>query len=143
MTALIQDIWHSFRALPLWARFWVFGVLVPVNCAAILFVDQPFGTAVAVMAIGGIAPNAVLMIVQRGFSKAMAISHLIFWLPMFLLLFGMISGNLQWSPGYITFLWVLLIVDAISVVFDVQDFGKWFQGDRSVAGSDGYGTPGY
>ena len=55
----------------------------------------------------------------------------------------MISGDLKWSPVYMGYLWVLLIVDAISIVFDVQDFGKWFQGDRGVAGSENFGPQGY
>jgi hypothetical protein len=143
MGALIGDIWRSLRSLPLWVQIWMFVILVPANLLSILFLDQPFGTAVAVMAIGGIAPNAVLMVVQRGFSKAMAISHLIFWIPLILLLLGMITGELPWSQGYVIYFWCLLIINAISLVFDVLDFGKWFQGDRGIAGSANYGSSGY
>lgn len=112
----------------------MFVILVPVNLAALLFVDEPFGRAVAVMAIGGIAPNLVLMVVQRGFSKGMAVSHLLFWLPLILLLLGMVTGNLILSSGFQIYIWVLLIVNVISYFFDAQDAYHYWQGNRAVAG---------
>ena len=35
---LWRDIWGSYRRLPVWVQVWVFGVLVPVNAAAMFFV---------------------------------------------------------------------------------------------------------
>ena len=74
---IFKDILISYTAMPVWVQIWVGIILVPVHLAAILFVFQPEGLLLAFLAIGGMAPNLVLMFVERGFSRAMAISHLV------------------------------------------------------------------
>ena len=58
---MILDIWQSFRRLPLWVQGWVALILVPVNLAALLFLSAPQGTLVALLAVGGMAPNLLIM----------------------------------------------------------------------------------
>ena len=134
MADLIRDIWSSLRALPLWVQIWVFVILVPVNCAAILFLGAPYGVAVAMLAIGGMFPNAILIVVERGFSKAMSLSHLLLWGPLIALLVWILVADAALSEGFRRFIWLLLFVDAISLVFDVPESLKWQRGDRKVAG---------
>lgn len=129
---LINDIWHSYRALPGWVQFWVFGVLVPVNFASIFFVDQPSGLWIAFLAIVAILINVPVMIVERGFSKTMALSHIPLWT--WLVVWLLISRP-EGTPAYESYLLVLLIVDAISLAFDYPDTLRWLKGDRAVAGS--------
>ncbi len=129
---LIQDIWRSFRALPLWVQVWVGLILVPVNMASILFVYQPAGLLIAALAIGGMTPNLFIMIKERGLSKAMALPHLLIWTPLVIILLTNL-GSPWVQGGYQTYIWLLLAVDLVSLAFDYPDAWKWWKGDRAVA----------
>ena len=131
---MFGDIYTSYRAMPMWVQVWVGIILVPVNCLSLVFWGAPSGAAVAILAVGGMAPNAILMFGERGFSKAMALSHLVFWLPLLVLGMTLLSTDPEVVGTYQVFLIVLLVVDAISLGFDFPDALKWIQGDRSVAG---------
>ena len=69
---MIVEIWQSFRRLPLWVQIWVAGILVPVNLGSLLFLSEYEGVIVATLAVGGMAPNLVIMARDHGFSRAMA-----------------------------------------------------------------------
>lgn len=128
----IQDIWRSYRSMPLWVQVWVFGILVPVNIAAIFFIGHPGGIMVALLAIGGMTPNAFFLWIERGFSKVMALSHVVLWVPLvFLIVDLMRAGAVQ--GGFMTYLWILLAVDLFSLLFDFVDSLKWLRGDRDIA----------
>ena len=103
--------------------------MVPVNMATIVLITEPSSYLIPVLAIGGMLPNAFLMFVERGFSKAMALSHVVLWIPLLLLLAYEIATDSIFSD----YLMILLIVDFISICFDVKDSRDWFKGDRAVA----------
>lgn len=123
---LLRDIWSSYRSLPGWVQIWVGLILVPANLASAAFIGAPNGPLIAGLAVGGMAPNAVFMVVERGFSRIMAISHLILWTPLLFLLVP------QLGTPYAT---TLFAINAISLVFDVRDARAWVKGDRAVAGA--------
>ena len=127
---MIGDIWRDFSALPLWVQGWVMVVLLPVNFAPLAFLDQPGAWRVAALALGGIAPNIVIMFVKRGFPSSMAIPHLIFWLPLIAVL-GWLINQGQGTDAWLTALWLLLVVDVISLGFDARDFRHWLRRNRS------------
>lgn len=128
---MVRDIWQSFRALPLWVRVWVAGILVPVNIVALAFLPQ--APLVAGLAVGGMALNVPIMAVERGFSRAMAFPHLLCWIPLVAVIAGLlVSGDLP--PALATYLWALLAVDLLSLAFDLRDALGWLRGDRAVAG---------
>ena len=130
---MVWDIWSSFRRMPLWVQIWVVVVLVPVNLAASCFISMPYGRVVALLAIGGMLPNLVIMGRERGLSKAMAIPHLVIWTPL-VVLTGWLLASLVGAPSsYMRFLAVLLLVDLISLGFDYPDAVKWLRGDRKIA----------
>ena len=135
MASLITDIWKSLRSLPLWVQIWVMLVLFPVNMATLLFLDQPGGVLTAALAIGALMPNAVLMFAERGFSKAMAWSHLLLWTPLVVLLALSLRGEPMVSGSYQTFVVALLAINLTSLMFDFPDAIKWWRGDRAVAGA--------
>lgn len=126
---LVSDLWQNYRALPLWVQIWVFGVLVPVNAASIFFIGQPGGLWIAFLAITAMLINVPVMIVERGFSKTMALSHLPLWTP---LVIWLIVARPEGSAAYQSYLWVLLVVDAISLGFDYPDAWRWWKGERGV-----------
>ncbi|MBL4807267.1 MAG: hypothetical protein JKY31_08260 [Rhodobacteraceae bacterium] len=127
---MIRDIYASFRALPVWVQVWVALILVPVNAAALLFITEPSGVWIAILAVGAMLPNLGVMAYDRGFSKLMALPHLLPWSVL-------VSWLLFFRPeafgAYAIYLWVLLAIDAVSLGFDFPDAGKWIKGDRAVA----------
>ena len=129
MKSILHDILNSFRSLPLWVQIWVGLILVPVNTATIVLITEPGSYLIPILAIGGMLPNAVLMFVERGFSKAMALSHVILWIPLLVLLVIDIKAN----SIFANYLMVLFAVDFISICFDLKDSREWFKGDRKIA----------
>jgi len=125
---IVNEIWESFMALPLWVKLWMLILLMPINFATLLFWNAPIGKSVASFAILGMAFNLVPIILDRGFGKAMSIPHLIFWVPLTgIIIFKALpvaTGNYQ------VFLIVLLVTNLISLIFDVIDTVKWIKGDR-------------
>ncbi|NCQ22948.1 MAG: hypothetical protein COW54_06835 [Rhodobacteraceae bacterium CG17_big_fil_post_rev_8_21_14_2_50_63_15] len=128
---MIREIWNSFRRLPLWVQVWVVVILVPVNAAALLWWTAPMGAWVAMMAVGAMLLNAVIMLIERGFSKFMALPHVLIWIPLLGLVLWLLTQEI--APGYRRYLIVLLIVDAFSLALDCADLRKWWTGERSVA----------
>ena len=133
MKQLITDVWTSLRALPLWVQLWVFAILVPVNMVSIFFWGEVGGWIVIFLAIGGMFPNAVLIILERGFSKAMALSHVLMWSPLLMIIALFLMNDPIVDGGYRSYLWVLFGVNLFSLGFDIIDSIKWFRGDRAVA----------
>jgi len=130
---MILDIWNSFRRLPLWVQIWVAVILVPVNLATLAFVTAPYGLPVAVLAIGGMMPNLGVMVIERGFSKTMSLPHLVLWTPLVALIIWILMTSRAGDPTYLAFLWILLVIDVISLAFDFPDAWRWYKGDRAIA----------
>ena len=134
---MILDIWSSFRRLPLWVQLWMALILVPINLAALAFWNAPYGVWVAVLAVGGMLPNLVIMAAERGMSSLMAWPHVFIWTPLCLLVAWMLyqyfAGALALSTSYAAFLVALLVIDVISLAFDFPDALKWLRGDRAIA----------
>ena len=129
---MILSIWSSFRRLPVWVQAWMALILVPVNLASVFFLGHDGALLVSVLAIGGMAPNTAILVVERGFSKLMALPHIVIWVPLlFVVAFLKMRGGL--SEGYQIYLWILLMIDMISLGFDLPDFRKWLRGDRKIA----------
>lgn len=127
---LAADIWASYRRMPLWVQFWVGLILVPVNILPIVEVLHPGGVLIATLSIGGMLPNLFWMIYERGFSRVMTLSHLVLWIPLCVIL---IDRALEGQPPMSLILWLVLLVDLISLCFDIPDFVKWLRGARAVA----------
>lgn len=134
---MLVDIWKSFRRIPLWVQIWVAGILMPVNFLAVYFVNEPYGLWVAILAVGGMLPNAFILAAERGLSKLMALPHIFVWTPLCMLaawlLYGHFSGETVLSDSYSCFLIALLVIDVISLAFDFPDGLKWVRGDRAIA----------
>ena len=129
--SLISDIWASFQALPTWVKIWMMLILVPINFASLFFLSEPTGGWVALLAIGAMIPNLPIMWQIRGFSKAMAPPHVVPWT---ILVGWLLFARPQASGVYATYLWVLLIVNSVSLLFDYTDSWQWLKGNRAVVG---------
>ncbi|MBQ0751613.1 MAG: hypothetical protein KBT70_15580 [Roseovarius sp.] len=128
---MILQIWQSYRRLPLWVQLWVALILVPVNAASLLYITQPAAAWLALMAVGAMLCNGVLMLVERGFSKVMALPHVLIWTPMLGLILWLLAQDI--ADGFRTYLLILLAVDVVSLILDAIDTRKWLSGDRKIA----------
>ena len=127
---MLAEIWKSFRALPAWVQIWVAFLLVPINMAAMFFLNEPSGVWIAVLAIGAMMLNLPIMLHDRGFSKMMALPHLVPWT---ILVLWIALARPVGSAAYDIYLWVLLVTNVISLAFDYPDAAKWLHGDRTPA----------
>lgn len=126
---LLAEITASFRALPTWVIAWVFLILAPVNAASLAFLGQPSGAYVALFAIGGGVISLAIAIKSRGLTRLVSAGHIIAWTP---LLLWLVLAPPPAEGAYDTYLTILIVVNAISLAFDVNDARLWLRGDRSV-----------
>ena len=127
------EIWKSFRRMPVWVQVWVACILAPINIATLYYVSQPYGILVAILAIGGMAPNIFIMNRERGLSKAMAIPHVIVWPILLCVIAGILATQVGLSPAHLLFLQLLFAIDFVSLCFDVPETRAWLKGDRAIA----------
>jgi hypothetical protein len=99
--------------------------------ASLLFVNLPAGIWIALLANVAMMLNLPVMLYDRGFSKLMAFPHL---LPWTVLVVWLMFARPQADGLYDIYLWILLVVDIISLIFDYPDAYKWWRGERSPAG---------
>lgn len=134
MSSRLTDCHHSFLALPGWVQVWVGAVLVPVNALPFFFLETPTARAAAAAAVFAVLTNLPIMLIERGMSRLMAIPHLIAWLP----LLPYLAARLLFGPGLplseALLAMALLLVNAISLVFDVLDTWCWLCGQRDIPG---------
>lgn len=135
--ARLRASWRSFRALPMWVQIWVGAVLVPVNAAPFVMLDLWTGRVAAVAAVLVALTNLPIMVMDGGMSKRMSLSHLLIWGPLeYLLIARLIEvggppapSALEWRLGLI-----IVLVNGISLAFDVLESWRWLRGDRSIPG---------
>ncbi len=128
---MILEIYNSFRAMPLWVQAWVALILAPVNMASLYFYSEPAGLWIAFLANIAMMMNLPVMLYDRGFSKMMAIPHLVPWTILVLWIF---FYRPEAAGNYDIYLTILLTVDTISLLFDFPDAIKWLNGERTPAG---------
>lgn len=119
MKELALEIWSGFRAFPLWVQIWVGLILVPVNLAAIFFVNEPRGWLIAILAIGGMFPNLIILLTLRSWPKTMALPHVFIWTPLMFILWPYVGMH-----GFMT---LLFAVNAVSLAFDFKDSWDWWR----------------
>jgi len=130
MLQRFADIFKSFRSLPAWVQIWMVLWLMPVNFASLYFLGEPLGIWIAVLAIGGMLPNGPIMYFERGVSKLMSLPHLIPWTAIIVIVIAFTPDG---SPTYVTYLYVLAVTNAFSLLFDYPDAIKWMKGERDIA----------
>lgn len=128
---LFADIWVSFRALPLWVMIWMTVILAPINMVSLYFVSKPMGILVAVLAWGGMLTSHIVLARHRGFTKLVSGGHVIFWVPLVLIL---IFARPVANGAYDTDLTILLVVNLLSLLFDINDLRLWLGDDRRILG---------
>lgn len=129
--SLLSDIAKSLLRAPLGVLVWMSAALLPANVASLFFLDEPLGVLVAVLAIGGLLPNLAIMARYRGFTSVMGVPHTLAWTPLLALALLVLATQDVAAP-YAVFLVVLVVVDGISLYFDVPDTLRWRRGEQTT-----------
>ena len=109
-------------------------ILIPINLTSLFFLDQPMGSWIAALAVFGMAFNAFPLLRDRGFSKMMALPHAVLWIPLVMLVAWMLLlGRFPLGAEFLVFLVLLLVIDVISLAFDIPGAIAWLRGDRDAA----------
>ena len=132
MTHLVQII-KSFFALPIWVIAWIAIFLVPANFASFLFLHTQTGVWVALLGAGAILINLVIVWINGGFSRVLAIPHVLLWIPLQIILIKQIPG-LEAASMEHTLCMAVLIINGISLLFDFTDCWRWYRGERNIVG---------
>ena len=103
---------------------------MPVNMASLFFLGEPMGVKIAFFTNIALLLNLPILLIDRGFSKRLAIPHLLPWT----VLIGVLIFNRPVATGlYGPYLWLLLIVNMTSLAFDYPDTIQWMKGNRAIA----------
>lgn len=137
ITENVSAIWRSFRSLPLWVQVWVGLILFPANMASLLLLDTWAGAAAAWAFLFVAATNLPIMYVERGFGRLMSVPHLFAWIPLEVALavrlLGLVDGPLP-VGAELHYIQMLLVINGISLAFDIVDSVRWLRGERDIPG---------
>ncbi len=133
--SLATSVLRSYRSLPLWVQLWV-GLLILVNVAAFGLLDTATGRATALAALFVGVTNGPLIIYYRGMNRALSIPHLFAWIPLqvFLLQHVWLQGSGTLGALERGYGMTVLLVNGVSLVFDVLDSWRWLRGARDTPG---------
>jgi hypothetical protein len=135
MRKKLQASWQSLRSLPGWVQIWVSLILVPANVAPFFLLDTWTGQWAALAALFVLVTNGPLMLWYAGMNRALALPHLVAWVPLEMAVILRLRGDAgpeAIASPELMLAWVLLIVNGISLVFDVLDSWRWFKGERET-----------
>ncbi|MDF2370851.1 MAG: hypothetical protein P1V21_08665 [Rhizobiaceae bacterium] len=128
-------ILKSIVSLPLWVQVWMLLILIPANVSGLFFLETTSGQWIALLGSGALAVNTVLVLINGGFTRVLALPHLLFWIPLeMVLLFRMLRVEMDFVEFTLTL--AVLVVNAISLVFDGLDAKRWYSGEKGIIGMD-------
>lgn len=131
---LVNDCNASFMRMPLWVRLWIVIALGGVNLFSFFMLDSQIGVWTAIAAALVLAFNTPTLMIQRGWGKALAISHLFIWIPLIVIVARkLLDGDAQFAPYEYMYGVLVVIVNSISIAFDINDTKEFIQGNREVA----------
>ncbi len=125
---LFAAFWQSFAVLPLWVKVWT-GLLSTVNMASLAFISQPSGGIIATLVFSGIGLSMIAAIYSGGLSRLVGLGHVIAWIPLIVIL--VFTPPLA-TGAHNAYLTLLLVINTVSLVFDINDFRLWLAGERAV-----------
>lgn len=129
--AIHQSLWRSFRRLPLWVQLWMAAVLLPANLLSLFLLQYPSARMVAIAAMLALGSNMLLMYGYAGFTRLMALPHLLVWGPLQVILLMYLMASTP-TTEEVMYIGLVLAVNGISLLFDALDSWRWLQGERQV-----------
>ena len=133
MIKLLARIFRSLIAIPIWVLIWMFLFLIPANLSGFFMLDTVSGLWIALLGGGALAINTILVLINGGFSRVLALPHLALWLPLeIILIYRYAFAEMAEGEAWLTLM--VLIINGISLAFDFLDTLRWYRGDRGVFG---------
>lgn len=120
----IASIVQSYNELPNWVKVWMNFILGPINLGTLAFLNQPSGSLIALLAIGGMVMTVSIVFAMGRFTKLASAGHILPWTPLVLML---IFARPEGSQAYQIFLTILLTANLISLAFDFNDLRLWMK----------------
>ena len=97
------------------------------------FVSDPKGILVATLAWGEMLTCQIVLMRHRGFTKLASGGHVIFWVPLGLIL---IFARPMENAAYDIYLTIPLVANLVSLLFDINNLRLWLGDDRQVLGHE-------
>ncbi|MDP2065985.1 MAG: hypothetical protein Q8K38_08460 [Burkholderiaceae bacterium] len=127
-----QLLW-SMGGLPKWVQAWVLGLII-VNAAAFAFLHSAVGRWTAAAALVVCVFNIPMMLRQQGLTRLLSLPHFV-WFALVAYLATQLFGADPLPAGSVrTYALVVLVVNSISLLFDVIEMVRWLRGEREVLG---------
>ncbi|MGI9327043.1 MAG: hypothetical protein ACR2PZ_17630 [Pseudomonadales bacterium] len=123
------DIANQIASQPLLVAIWL-RVLGVVNLASAFFLRRVQARWV-LGAFLFIAATNIPIFLSSGLTKLGSVPHLIVWIPLIIYLAREFrSGHIEFKSSFGIWCVIVLLVNLISVVFDVRDSIQYLQGDH-------------
>lgn len=132
----IERIFRSHFSLPVWVIVWMWLFLIPANLSGLLFLDTISGRWIAVLGGGALLVNGLLVLLNGGFSRVLAIPHVVLWGGLEIILLHRITVETL-SPAEMRIVLIVLTINGVSLIFDIIDTRRWYLGERDVMGYEG------
>ena len=117
MVKLILRVLKSYFSLPVWVVIWLTFFLIPANFSGFFLLEYESGFWIALLGAGAICVNVVIVFINGGLSKVLAIPHLVFWIPLQIYLLHRILTSPEISDFEQNYILLLLVINGISLAF--------------------------
>lgn len=136
----LDRIHDSYRRLPMWMRLWIALVLIPVNAAGFFMLHTASGHVVAWAGAFVLATNGITLWHYASLNRALALPHLLAWVPLQALLVARLIGGwgpdaLEWDEWLLAV--VVLTVNSVALFFDTVASLRWWRDRRLNLAADG------
>ena len=134
MSEIMTSLNADMAKLPQWVQLWI-NVLMPLllgSSIVLLFNAASRGLAIVSILLSLLgAVGVVVIYAQLGMVRLLGLGHVIFWLPLLL----MVVNRLRSSPPAGVFkiaMGVLALTLAVALAFDIADVVRWVLGERGL-----------
>lgn len=126
----LDRIQASCQRLPLWMRAWILLVLIPVNATGFFMLHTASGGLVALATLFVLAANGVTLWHYASVNRALALPHLIAWVPLQVALVARLVGG--WGADAMDLdEWLLAVlvvmVNSVALFFDTVASWRWWR----------------
>lgn len=136
----LDRLHDSYHRLPLWMRLWIVLVLVPVNAAGFFMLHTASGHVVAWACAFVLAANGMILWRHASFNRALAVPHLLAWVPLQAALVARLIGGwgpdaLEWDEWLLAV--VVVMVNSVALFFGTVASWRWWRYRRLNLAADG------
>lgn len=136
----LDRIQASYHRLPLWMRAWILLVLIPANATGFFMLHTESGGLVALASLFVLAANAVTLWHYASLNRALALPHLLAWIPLQVALVARLIGGWGADAMHLDE-WLLAVlvvmVNSVALFFDTVASWRWWRSRHLNLEADG------